>query len=177
MRRIVLAPLFLLMLLTACGGDEQTLKETPGETDAPTTVASATKAKSSPTPATPSAAPTAAPPTVGTRDNPAPIGSVLDTGDGWHIQVLAVTPDALSAIMAENQFNDPPKAGTQFFMATVQATRTATDPDTFDGGYALRAVGPSSVSYSTFDNYCGVVPDDIPSSEVFQGGVLQGNVC
>jgi hypothetical protein len=47
----------------------------------------------------------------------------------------------------------------------------------FDGSYRLRSVGASAVSYSTFDNSCGSLPDPLPDSETFTGGSFSGNVC
>jgi hypothetical protein len=79
--------------------------------------------------------------------------------------------------MAANQFNNPPAAGHQFFIATVRATYTGAASERFGGSYTLRAVGASAVAYSTFTDSCGVIPDPIPDSELFTGGAIQGNVC
>ena len=113
---------------------------------------------------------------VGTRKNPVPIGMAVDLGDGWQIAVISVIPDATNAVLRENQFNDPPKTGNRFFLARVQAKYTGTNSATFNGGLRLRAVGPSSIGYSTFENSAGVIPDPLPDSEVFSGGVIEGNI-
>ena len=94
----------------------------------------------------------------------------------WQIVVLSVAPSATSIVMGENPYNDPPMAGNQFFLARVQAKYTGAGSDTFGGSYRLRAVGPSSVGYSTFENSPGVIPDPLPDSEVFSGGVIEGNI-
>lgn len=117
------------------------------------------------------------PPAQGTRTNPYPVGADIQLGDGWRMKVVSSTPDATAAVLAENMFNDPPRAGEQFFIARVTATYIGSGSDTFDGSYRLRAVGASSVSYSTFENQCGVIPDPISSAEVFSGGAITGNVC
>lgn len=117
------------------------------------------------------------PPLLGTRENPYPLGAVVDLGDGWRMKVEGSTPDATAAVMAENQFNDPPASGNQFFIARVTATYLGAGSDSFDGTFRLRAVGASAVAYSTFQNYCGVVPDQISNTEVFTGGTISGNVC
>ena len=93
------------------------------------------------------------------------------------MKVVSSTPDATAAVLAENQFNDPPKAGEQFFIARVTATYIGSGSDTFDGTFRLRAVGASAVSYATFENSCGVIPDRISDAEVFTGGTITGNVC
>lgn len=117
------------------------------------------------------------PPTVGTRSNPYPVGTSVALGDGWKMKVVSSTPDATAAVLARNQFNDPPKAGEQFFIVRVTATYEGQGSDTFDGSYRLRAVGASAVAYSTFSNSCGVIPDELPSAEVFSGGSITGNEC
>ena len=113
---------------------------------------------------------------TGTRDDPIPLGTTVDLGDGWQIAVMSVIPDATNFVHQENQFNNPPKAGDQFFLARVQAKYTGAGSATFGGSYRLRAVGPSSVGYSTFANSPGVIPDPLPDSEVFSGGVIEGNI-
>jgi len=113
---------------------------------------------------------------AGTRENPVPIGTIVDLGDGWQIAVMSVISDATNVVLRENQFNDPPKAGNQFFLARIQAKYTGSGSDTFGGSYRLRAVGPSSVGYTTFENSAGVIHDPLPDSELFSGGVIEGNI-
>jgi hypothetical protein len=113
---------------------------------------------------------------VGTRENPVPIGNSVDLGDGWQIAVVDVIPDATDIVLKENMFNKPPKAGDQFFLAMVAVKYTGSGSSTFNGGYRLRAVGPSAVGYSTFENNPGVIPDPLPNSDVFSGGVIKGYV-
>jgi hypothetical protein len=113
---------------------------------------------------------------AGTRDNPVPIGTVVDLGDGWQIVVLDVIPSATKIVMGENPFNDPPEAGNQFFLAKVRAKYIGEGSDTFGGRFRLRVVGPSSIGYSTFENSPGVIPDPLPDSEVFSGGIIEGNI-
>ena len=112
----------------------------------------------------------------GSREDPIPMATTVDLGDGWQIVVMSVIPDATNVVHQENQFNDLPKAGDQFFLARVQAKYTGAGSATFGGSYRLRAVGPSSVGYSTFANSPGVIPDPLPDSEVFSGGVIEGNI-
>jgi uncharacterized short protein YbdD (DUF466 family) len=112
----------------------------------------------------------------GSREDPIPMGTTVDLGDGWQIAVLSVIPDATNVVHQENQFNNPPKTGDQFFLARVQAKYNGASSATFGGSYRLRAVGPSSVGYSTFANSPGVIPDQLPDSEVFSGGIIEGNI-
>ena len=104
------------------------------------------------------------------------MGTTVNLSDGWQITVLSVIPDATNIVLKENTFNKQPKEGDQFFLAKVQAKYTGPNSTTFGGSYRLRAVGPSSIGYSTFANNPGVIPDPIPDSEVFTGGIIEGNV-
>jgi hypothetical protein len=116
-------------------------------------------------------------PALGTRENPYPRGSTATLADGWKVTVASTIPDATAAVLAENQFNDPPASGNQFFIVRVTATYTGQGSKSFSGSFRLRAVGTSAVSYSTFANSCGVIPDEISSAEVFTGGTVTGNEC
>lgn len=121
--------------------------------------------------------PTATTPHPGTRENPLPSGSVVTLGDGWQMRVLGTAADGTKEVLAANQFNDPPPAGYQFFVARISATFNGPGSAHFDGGYRLRTVGAAGVAYSTFDPGCGVVPDALKDSEVFTGGSIVGNLC
>ncbi|MCK9440648.1 MAG: hypothetical protein M0Q13_04420 [Methanothrix sp.] len=114
---------------------------------------------------------------AGTREDPVPMGTSVDLGDGWTVKVMSVTSDATNFILRENQFNDPPAAGNQFFIARVRASYEGDGSDTFGGSYRLRAVGSSAIGYSTFENSPGVIPDPLPDSEVFTGGSIEGNIA
>jgi hypothetical protein len=118
------------------------------------------------------------PPAPGsTRATAVAMGQALVVYGGWTASVVSVTPDATAAVLAENMFNDPPAPGRQFFIARVSATYTGPGSSRFDAGFRLRAVGPSSVAYTTFNDSCGVIPDDIGDPDVFTGGTITGNVC
>ena len=111
------------------------------------------------------------------RDVPVPLGQALLLADGWEVTVLSVTPDATESVLAENRFNEPPGEGQQFFIARMRATYRGDGSDNFYGSFRSRAVGDGGVSYSTFRNSCGVIPDDLPDPEVFTGGTIEGNGC
>ena len=70
-----------------------------------------------------------------------------------------------------------PGEGQQFFIARMRATYRGDGSANFDGSFRFRAVGDGGVSYSTFGNSCGVIPDDLPNPEVFTGGTIEGNGC
>jgi hypothetical protein len=122
--------------------------------------------------------PSTAPSGVGlSLDSPADVGVPVVVGE-WTVRVAAITPDAAALVAAENQFNDPPAAGKQFFMATLEATYIGSESSTFWIDNSLKAVGASNVAYEGFDSSCGVLPDDVDrAGEAFPGGTISGNVC
>jgi hypothetical protein len=128
-----------------------------------------------PEPGAPPSGPLA--PSEGTRENPVPMSTWVDFGDGWHVRAVAATPEATQEVLDENQFNDPPESGNQFFIAEIEAMYFGTGSDRFDGTFRLRAVGSESVTYSTFSDRCGVTPNELDNPEVFPGGAIRGNVC
>ena len=40
----------------------------------------------------------------------------------------------------------------------------------------FRLVGSSAIIFSSFEQSCGVIPDDL-DAELFLGGMVEGNVC
>lgn len=96
----------------------------------------------------------------------------------WELTVLETTPDAWEVIIAENQFNDPPQEGHQFYMVRVRAKYLGPDSTMMLGNLDMKTLGDSSVVYSGFDTYCGVIPDELDEfTELFTGGQLEGNDC
>ncbi len=114
---------------------------------------------------------------VGSREDPIPLGTEADTGGEWFVSVVEVIPDATDLVLAENQFNDRPASGNQFFIVRISATYEGERSSTFPATNALSLVGESSVAYTPFADSCGVVPDALSSTEVFTGGTVEGNVC
>ncbi len=124
---------------------------------------------------TPTPAPRSADP--GTREYPLPIGTAANVGGDWFTSVFEVVPDATDAVLTENQFNDPPEDGYQFFVVRISATYEGMGSSRLPTGNTFSTVGESAVAYKTFDPGCGVIPDPVPSTEVFTGGRIEGNVC
>jgi hypothetical protein len=111
------------------------------------------------------------------RDSPLGIGRVGQVGD-YEISVLSVTPYANDAVALENEFNDPPAGGNQFFIARVNATYVGTTAGNPGFDLNFQSVGELSVSYTVFNNSCGVYPDDLYTvTELFPDGSAEFNVC
>jgi hypothetical protein len=116
----------------------------------------------------------------GTRTNPYPVRQnvSLPESEGWKLRVNGSIPNGTKAVMAANQFNDPPKPGRQFFLVNVTMTYTGSGSSSGYEAGTLKAVGRSDVSYEDYEDSCGVVPAELNlSKKVFAGGKVTGNVC
>ncbi len=163
------------LMVAACAGgtDNGAVQTTLGE------AAPATSIETTATTSESRAATTTEAPLVGesSLDSPIQLGAVVQVGN-WRLRVSAVRPDGTDGVMEENEFNDPPPEGNQFFIASLEATYTGTESSTFWVDMTLKSVGESNVAYEGFDAYCGVIPDDInDSGETFPGGTITGNIC
>ena len=149
----------------------------PTATPRPTPTATAIpRPTATPAPtATPRPTPTPRPPGL-TLDNPLPPGSTLHGANGTTTVVTGIVEDAWAIVQAENQFNDPPDPGNRFYMATVAVSYVSgTDSlNVAEADYSL--VGDNRVVYTSFENSCGVIPDEL-DAELFPGGRAEGNVC
>ena len=114
---------------------------------------------------------------AGTRDDPIPLGESADVGD-YTVTVLEAVPNATDMVMAENQFNDPPAAGKQFYLVGVEVTYNGTETGQPAFELKLQAVGDQAVAYTAYEATCGVVPlDQFQANELFPGGTVQFNTC
>ena len=111
----------------------------------------------------------------GTRDAPVAAGEIADIGGGWRLQVLGVTPDAAALVAAENEFNDPPPAGSTFTLVSVAMGYFGLEDPKAAYEPSVSALGGSSVE---LESGCGSIPDElIVFNDLFAGGVLVGNLC
>ena len=112
---------------------------------------------------------------AGTRENPHPIGSVIESGD-WRIVVNSVSLAATDAVVAANQFNDPPAEGSEYILVNYSATYIGDDPN----GQMPAFV---SVEYVTADGRTVnafaksvIEPDPIDTtSALYKDGTATGN--
>jgi hypothetical protein len=116
---------------------------------------------------------------LGTRDNPLPLGTVIDLAD-WQLTISEVTADATDLVMAENEFNDPPADGRQFLLFRVEATYEGGDSGDpwLDFSWAVVGAGGNTFGGGSMDDYCGVIPSPLDDTgEAFPGASVEGNVC
>ena len=85
--------------------------------------------------------------------------------------------DGTALVMAENQFNEPPEPGEQFVLVRVAGTYEGNETGNFFFDLSYEAVGESAVAYTTYEDSCGSIPDRIPTTDVFTGGMVSGNLC
>lgn len=174
--RILAAATAAILLLSACAGEtvdttstSETIAEQEPTTTTTTSPAPTTTSTEPPPPPAPSADDTS-------RENAAPVGATVQIGD-WRVRVISVTPDATDEVL-EDDFNEPPGEGEQYFIARLEATYTGTEIGDFFFDLTTSSVGESAVAYDSAGASCGLPPDDINlAGEVFPGGTIFGNVC
>ncbi|MDQ0635095.1 hypothetical protein QFZ40_003004 [Arthrobacter pascens] len=123
-------------------------------------------------------APAAAKPAAkaGTRENPSPIGSVVESKD-WKVVVNSVTLAASDAVVAANRFNDAPAAGSEYILVNYSATYVGDDANGETPSFV-------SVAYVTADgktinayDHNVVAPEEIDSNTLYKGGTATGNIA
>src|SRR5699024_2456800 len=85
------------------------------------------------------------------RNSPLGIGRIGEVGD-YEISVLSVTPNANDVVLGENQFNEPPEEGNQFFMARISVTYIGSSKGNPSYEINPQSVGTLSSSYTIFNN-------------------------
>jgi hypothetical protein len=176
----VLAVAAVVAMAAACSGSEdaEPVTNTSVAPATETTVATSTESSvvTEVTPTAESSTTAAASDERGTRDAPIAAGETVRVGE-WDVTVLSTTEDGTEAVLEENEFNDPPGEGHQFFIVEVSATYQGTDSEALFTGLTVTTVGDSAVAYD-FEDTCGVIPDELDTfSEVFPGGTEVGNLC
>ena len=99
-------------------------------------------------------------PSLTTDDTYARCSSSDPVMGGWKIEVIGVTPNAETAVLAEHHGNEPAPPGEQYFIAKLRVTNlnqtTADFPET-----ALGTLGISGNRYRHFDrNNCGFLVNE-----------------
>jgi hypothetical protein len=118
---------------------------------------------------------------AGSRSHPYRIRTThnLRESGGWQLRVNKSIPNATRIVMAENQFNDPPKSGHQFFMISITLKNGGKKVEDAFSAITLSAVGRSNVAYEPgSSDSCGVIRSELDEFKtVFPGGKLTGNIC
>ncbi len=113
----------------------------------------------------------------GTRDNPYPIGSVIEN-DEWRVVVNNVTLAATDTVLAANSFNEPPATGNEYIIVNYTATFLGADAEGAMPAWVIveyvTADGTTVTSYDSF-----VMPPDPAfdsTSTLYTDGAATGNI-
>lgn len=182
-RRTIIAALALALTLSACGSTPAALPpaassagadrstSAPRSTDRPAATAEPTAT----TEPTSTVEPTVTPkPAAGiSRSNPLPLGTEVRLKT-WAITISNVTRgnDARQAIAKANQFNEPPRKGYEYILATMRVQNISDKPEAqhVSLGSSVRVSGDRNVLYSSASV---VVPTPL-EGELFPGGAVEG---
>ncbi|WP_280507865.1 hypothetical protein [Nocardia flavorosea] len=109
------------------------------------------------------------------------LGLLACAGIGVWIFVLIIRAlirlGANDAVAAENSFNEPPPAGSQYLLANVTITYIGTDPQGETPFSTISYVTADGNTVNSFDN-SAVEPDALDTlSPLFQGASTTGNVA
>lgn len=113
---------------------------------------------------------------VGSVDEPAPVGTSVDIGDGWELQVVDADLDATEKVAENNEFSTP-ETGKKFIIVTFKATYSGNSSTDFLT--SPEVVGSKKVR-SSMSITCNM-PEDIRPfdtlADVESGGTIEGAIC
>ena len=113
---------------------------------------------------------------VGTRSNPAPIGTAISS-DEWEVTLGPVTLDATAAVMDTNMFNDPPSEGFVYALVPVTVTYIGETSGTPWLAIDVEYVSADGVTYTTADtNAVSPEPRFLDINELYTGASASGNI-
>lgn len=110
----------------------------------------------------------------GTRANPYPIGSTIESKD-WRLVINSVTLAATDAVVAANQFNKPPAAGSEYILVNYSITYIGNDPK---GQMPFTSLEYVSLQGNTFNgtDKLVVAPERIDTlTTLYSGATVSGN--
>ena len=114
---------------------------------------------------------------AGTRGNPYPIGSVIES-DEWRVVVNSVTLAATDAVVSANEFNEPPAEGSEYMLVNYSTTYLGDDPEGQMPAFVIvEYVTADSTTVNSFDNAV-VAPEAIDTtSTLYTDGTATGNAA
>jgi hypothetical protein len=114
---------------------------------------------------------------AGTRANPYPIGSVIESDD-WRVVVNSVALAATDAVISGNQFNEAPPEGSEYILVNYSATYIGDDAD--GQMPAFVSVAYVTADGTTVNSYDSLVlppePIDVAGT-LYTDGTATGNVA
>ena len=118
---------------------------------------------------------------VGTRDNPAPLGSTLELSEFgdvvYEVTLGPATLNANEAITASNQFNEPPTDGFQYALVPVTLTYVGSETGTPWIDISIEFVSAAGTTHTESDSFAvGPTPTLFDINEMYNGATATGNV-
>lgn len=111
---------------------------------------------------------------VGSRENPATIGSTM-TSSEWKVVVNDFDSDATDRVMAANQFNDEPGSDQTWALVNLTVTYTGKSSG-FADFIGVAFVTDAGKTYTSYEP-SAVEPDPTLEGELYSGGTTTGNVA
>lgn len=113
---------------------------------------------------------------AGTRENPHPLGSVIESED-WRVVINSVTLNATDAVVAANQFNDPPAEGAEYILVNYSTTYIGDSPDGETNAFvSVEYVTADGTTINSYDASV-VVPEAIDNNTLYKDGTATGNTA
>jgi hypothetical protein len=114
---------------------------------------------------------------AGTREKPHPIGSVIESDD-WRVVINSVTLAATEAVVAANQFNEPPAAGSEYILVNYSTTYIGDDANGQVPAFvSIEYVRADGTTVNGLDKLVSA-PEAIDSmSTLYKDGTATGNVA
>lgn len=114
---------------------------------------------------------------AGTRENPSPLGTVVESDD-WRVVVHSVSLAASDAVLAANQFNDPPTEGSEYILVNYSVTYIGDDPNgQMPAFVSVEYVTADGRTVNGFDS-SAVAPEPMDTtSTLYKDGTATGNMA
>jgi hypothetical protein len=114
---------------------------------------------------------------TGTRENPHPIGSVIESDD-WRVVINSVTLAATDAVIAANQFNDQPGAGSEYILVNYSTTYIGDDSNgQMPAFVSVEYVTADGTTVNTFDKLA-TAPEAIDTTgTLYTNATSTGNIA
>lgn len=126
--------------------------------------------------ATTEALPTTEATTLGTRENPLPLGTTAKVGD-WEVTVAKVTLNANEVVAKANEFNKPPVDGSQYVLVGLSGKYVGEKSGTFWVDMMEKFLGGAGNTFDSGGETFAVPPDPMSDAgETFPGASVSGNI-
>lgn len=109
----------------------------------------------------------------GSREEPMPLGQAAQIGQ-WQVKVVSVDPDA-TGLITSDEWSDPPQAGNQYVLVTLEATYTGSESASFWADMTYSFVGSKGNTFGEPKGFA-VSPSPIfEAGEAFSGASITGD--